>query len=76
MFSNWVDFIKQTYDSISGAIAMAEYIAESTSIVRVDIRNNNVKVAGIMALQNALKNNYTLTRLDLDQQPKKEQVTS
>ena len=55
---------------------MAEYIAESTSIVRVDIRNNNVKVAGIMALQNALKNNYTLTRLDLDQQPKKEQVTS
>ena len=53
---------------------MAEYIAESTCIVRVDIRNNNVKVAGIMALQNALKNNYTLTRLDLDSEPKKEQV--
>ena len=62
------------FDCFPGAIALAEFIAESRSIVRLDIRNNNLKVAGIMALQNALKNNYTLTRLDLDTEPKKEQV--
>jgi protein phosphatase 1 regulatory subunit 37 len=42
---------------------------------RIDLRDNSLKVAGLMALALALKVNTSVTQLDLDDIPKKEVVS-
>ena len=59
-----------------GIIALAEVIADSKTILRVDLRNNDPYVGGLMALSLALKVNNTLVRIDLDKELKKEPVSS
>lgn len=58
----------------SGAVALAEVLADSLSITRIDIRENNIQTAGLMAFSMALKVNQSLLRLDLDKDIRKEQV--
>jgi protein phosphatase 1 regulatory subunit 37 len=41
---------------------------------RIDLRDNSLKVAGLMALALALKVNTSVTQLDLDDVPKKKMV--
>lgn len=53
---------------------MAEVIADSPRLVRVDLRENEIKTAGMMALSLALKVNNILHRLDMDKDTKKEAV--
>lgn len=53
---------------------MAEFIAESPRLLRLDLRENEIKTGGLMALSLALKVNHSLLRLDLDREPKKEPV--
>lgn len=53
---------------------MAEFIAESPRLLRLDLRENEIKTGGLMALSLALKVNHSLLRLDLDREPKKEAV--
>ena len=53
---------------------MAEFIAESPRLLRLDLRENEIKTGGLMALALALKVNQSLLRLDLDRDPKKEAV--
>lgn len=53
---------------------MAEFIAESPRLLRLDLRENEIKTGGLMALSLALKVNTSLLRLDLDREPKKETV--
>lgn len=53
---------------------MAEFIAESPRLLRLDLRENEIKTGGLMALSLALKVNHSLLRLDLDREPKKESV--
>jgi protein phosphatase 1 regulatory subunit 37 len=48
-----------------GSVALAEVIADSPKLVRVDLRENEIKTAGMMALALALKVNVILQRLDL-----------
>ena len=60
----------------AGAVALAECIAESTRLVRVDLRENDIKTGGLMALSLALKVNRSVTRIDLDTKTKKESVSS
>nr|XP_042700402.1 protein phosphatase 1 regulatory subunit 37 isoform X2 [Chrysemys picta bellii] len=60
----------------SGAVAVAEFIAESPRLLRLDLRENEIKTGGLMALSLALKVNHSLLRLDLDREPKKESVKS
>ena len=60
--------------ALSGAVALAEFIAESPRLLRLDMRENDVKTGGLMALAHALKVNTSLTRIDLDPKPKKESV--
>ncbi|KAG2468823.1 PPR37 phosphatase, partial [Polypterus senegalus] len=60
----------------SGAVAVAEFIAESPRLLRLDLRENEIKTGGLMALSLALKVNTSLLRLDLDREPKKETVKS
>lgn len=54
---------------------MAEFIAESPRLLRLDLRENEIKTGGLMALSLALKVNHSLLRLDLDREPKKEAVS-
>lgn len=54
---------------------MAEFIAESPRLLRLDLRENEIKTGGLMALSLALKVNHSLLRLDLDREPKKESVS-
>ena len=53
---------------------MAEYIAETGSLLRVDLRGNDIRTGGVMALTLSLKVNHSLLQLDLDKNPKKENV--
>lgn len=56
-------------------MAVAEFIAESPRLLRLDLRENEIKTGGLMALSLALKVNHSLLRLDLDREPKKEAVS-
>ena len=58
-----------------GAVALAEVLADSLTITRIDIRENHLQVAGLMAFAMALKVNQSLVRLDLDKDIKKEPVS-
>ncbi|XP_036928496.1 protein phosphatase 1 regulatory subunit 37 isoform X2 [Acanthopagrus latus] len=49
-----------------GAVALAEFLAESRQIQQLDLRQNEVKVGGLMALCLALRINRSLACLDLD----------
>ena len=60
---------------VVGAVALAEFIADSARLLRIDLRENDVKTAGLMALSLSFKVSPTLTRLDLDKEPKKESVS-
>jgi protein phosphatase 1 regulatory subunit 37 len=57
---------------VTGAVALAEYIAESRCLQHMDLRENEIKTAGLMALALSLKVNRSVTRIDLDKDPKKE----
>jgi len=59
----------------TGAIALAEYLAESPRIIRLDLRNNDIKFGGLMALSLAFKINFSLWRLDIDKPQAKETVS-
>lgn len=67
--------INKTKLSFSGAVALAEFVAESTKLVRLDLRENSIKTGGLMALSLSLKVNQTVTCVDLDKEPKKESVS-
>lgn len=59
----------------TGAVALAEAVADSPRLLRLDLRENEIKTAGLMALSLALKVNQTVTRVDLDRETKKESVS-
>ncbi|XP_056395206.1 protein phosphatase 1 regulatory subunit 37 [Hyla sarda] len=59
-----------------GAVAVAEFVAESPRLLRLDLRENEIKTGGLMALSLALRVNQSLLRMDLDREPKKETVKS
>ncbi|MEE6524961.1 hypothetical protein FKM82_024718, partial [Ascaphus truei] len=59
-----------------GAVAVAEFVAESPRLLRLDLRENEIKTGGLMALSLALRVNQSLLRMDLDREPKKEAVKS
>ena len=48
------------------AIALAEYIAESSTIQYIDLRENNIQASGICGMAIAMKTNKSLLRLDFD----------
>jgi len=60
--------------SVLGAVALAEFIAETIKLIRLDLRGNYIRTGGLMALMLSLKVNQSVTRIDLDGEPKKEAV--
>ena len=57
-----------------GAIAMAEILAENKNLRQLDLRDNDIRVAGLMALSLAHKMNHRLTQLDVPKAIKSDQV--
>lgn len=55
---------------------MAEFLAESKQIQQLDLRQNEVKIGGLMALCLALRINRSLVNMHLDYIPPQEQVSS
>ena len=47
-----------------GAIALAEVLAESRHITHVDLKENDIRVAGLMALQLAHRMNHVLLSME------------
>lgn len=60
---------------MTGAVALAEFIADSLQLLRIDLRDNEIKTGGLMALSHALRVNTSVTRIDLDKETKKESVS-
>ena len=59
----------------SGAVALAEFIADSLILLRIDLRDNDIKTGGLMALSHAMRVNTSVTRIDLDKDTKRESVS-
>lgn len=43
----------------------------NTSLQRIDVRDNNIQAPGLISLDEAMKSNKTVTRIDLDDFPRK-----
>lgn len=71
----FITVLSQYCTCLVGAVALAEVIADNTRLVRVDLQENDIKTAGLMALSLAMKVNENITRLDVDRETKKESVS-
>lgn len=60
---------------LTGAVALAEYLADNCYLMRLDLRENDIRTGGMMALSLSLNVNTILLRLDLDKDVKKESVS-
>ena len=58
----------------AGAIALAEFLPESTSLLHLDLTMNTLDLAGVMALNSGLKANHTMRCLDLNIPPGNEDM--
>lgn len=58
----------------TGAIALAEFLPESTSLLHLDLTENKLELAGVMALSQGLKSNHTMRCLDLNIPPSDEKM--
>lgn len=62
-------FLSSTLLTSPGAIALAEFLPESTSLLHLDLTMNNLDIAGVMALSSGLKANHVMRCLDLNIPP-------
>lgn len=62
-------FLSSTSMTSTGAIALAEFLPESTSLLHLDLTLNDIDIAGVMALSSGLKANHVMRCLDLNIPP-------
>ncbi|KAL0959057.1 hypothetical protein HGRIS_014357 [Hohenbuehelia grisea] len=62
-------FLSSTSLTSTGAIALAEFLPEATALLHLDLTNNNLDIASVMALRSGLKANTTMRCLDLNIPP-------
>lgn len=67
-------FLSSTGMTPAGAIALAEFLPESKSLLHLDLTLNNLDIAGVMALSSGLKANHTMRCLDLNIPPTDEEM--
>lgn len=67
-------FLSSTALASPGAIALAEFLPESTSLLHLDLTMNTLDLAGVMALSSGLKANHTMRCLDLNIPPADEEM--
>ena len=58
----------------AGAIALAEFLPESASLLHLDLTMNSIDIAGVMALSSGLKANHVMRCLDLNIPPADEEM--
>ena len=66
-------FLSSTSLTSAGAIALAEFLPESSSLLHLDLTINNLEIAGLMALSEGLKSNHVMRCLDLNIPPDDEE---
>ncbi|KAH7929207.1 RNI-like protein [Leucogyrophana mollusca] len=66
-------FLSSTALTSAGAIALAEFLPESTSLLHLDLTQNALDLAGVMALSGGLKANRVLRCLDVNIPPDDEE---
>ena len=69
-------FLSSTQLTSAGAIALAEFLPESASLLHLDLTVNNIDLAGVMALSKGLKGNHVMRCLDLNIPPDNEEFAS
>jgi hypothetical protein len=57
-----------------GAIALAEVLAESKHLIELDLKENDIRVAGLLALQLAHRMNRSLTCMETPKSYRVDQV--
>ncbi|KAF5339788.1 hypothetical protein D9611_009036 [Ephemerocybe angulata] len=62
-------FLSSTSMTSAGAIALAEFLPESNSLLHLDLTNNAIDIAGVMALSSGVKANWVMRCLDLNIPP-------
>ncbi|KAG6848495.1 hypothetical protein H0H93_016526 [Arthromyces matolae] len=62
-------FLSSTSLTSAGAIALAEFLPESVSLLHLDLTLNTLDVAAVMALSSGLKANHVMRCLDLNIPP-------
>ncbi|KAH8103400.1 RNI-like protein [Cristinia sonorae] len=67
-------FLSSTGLQSAGAIALAEFLPESTSLLHLDLTMNTLDLAGVMALSSGLKANHVMRCLDLNIPPADEEM--
>ncbi|KAJ8514493.1 hypothetical protein ONZ45_g7986 [Pleurotus djamor] len=68
-------FLSSTSLTSAGAIALAEFLPESTSLLHLDLTQNNLDIASVMALRSGLRANHVMRCLDLDVPPGDEEFS-
>ncbi|KAG8785188.1 hypothetical protein FRC20_001275 [Serendipita sp. 405] len=67
-------FLSSTSLTSEGAIMLAEFLPESSSLLHLDLTQNPLDIAGVMALSNGLKANEVMRCLDLNIPPSDEEM--
>ncbi|KAH9006498.1 hypothetical protein EDB86DRAFT_2874407 [Lactarius hatsudake] len=67
-------FLSSTGLASAGAIALAEFLPESVSLLHLDLTMNTLDLAGVMALSSGLKANHVMRCLDLNIPPDDEEM--
>lgn len=67
-------FLSSTGLASAGAIALAEFLPESVSLLHLDLTINTMDLAGVMALSSGLKANHVMRCLDLNIPPDDEEM--
>lgn len=62
-------FLNSTELTSEGAIALAEFLPESRSVLHLDLTNNHIDISGVLALSVSIKLNSTIRCLDLNIPP-------
>ncbi|KAI6100340.1 hypothetical protein F5141DRAFT_1141856 [Pisolithus sp. B1] len=66
-------FLSSTQLTSSGAIALAEFLPESRSLLHLDLTDNKLDLAGVMALSRGVQGNWVIRCLDLNIPPDDEE---
>ncbi|KAI9512011.1 hypothetical protein F5148DRAFT_1166859 [Russula earlei] len=67
-------FLSSTGLMSAGAIALAEFLPESVSLLHLDLTMNALDLAGVMALSSGLRANHVMRCLDLNIPPDDEEM--
>ncbi|KAI5987226.1 hypothetical protein EDD15DRAFT_2469702, partial [Pisolithus albus] len=66
-------FLSSTQLTSPGAIALAEFLPESRSLLHLDLTDNKLDLAGVMALSRGVQGNWVIRCLDLNIPPDDEE---